>query len=272
MTGVTTVGVDDDLAAGQTGVTHGATDLEATGRVHQEPIVVGLQSELGDHRIDDVLADVRCEQLVQADVRRVLTGDDHRVQPDRGLVVVLDRHLGLAVRAQIRNRPVTANLGQTLGEGMCELDRQRHQLRGLPVGVAEHQALVARSLTIELVLFVVHTCLVGGVHSLSDVGGLGIDGNVDPARVTVEPLCGGVIPGLENFFSNEGGNVDICLGGDLTRDMDLTSGDHCLDRDPAGGVGGEHRVEDRVTDLIGHLVRMAFSDRLGGEKASGHSK
>src|SRR5699024_5691542 len=35
MTGVTTVGVDDDLAAGQTGVTHGATDLEATGRVHQ---------------------------------------------------------------------------------------------------------------------------------------------------------------------------------------------------------------------------------------------
>src|SRR5690606_8560400 len=118
--GVAAVGVDDDLAAGQAGVAHRAADLEPPGGVDQQPVVVGLQPVGGHHRGDHVLLDVGGEELVDVDVRGVLAGDDHGVQPDRGGPVVLDGDLGLAVRAQVGNGPVVPHLGEALGERVRE--------------------------------------------------------------------------------------------------------------------------------------------------------
>jgi hypothetical protein len=57
------VGVDDDLATGQTGVAHRAADHELAGRVDQQAVAArpgnaGL-GESAQHRVDDVLLDVR---------------------------------------------------------------------------------------------------------------------------------------------------------------------------------------------------------------------
>jgi hypothetical protein len=50
----------------------------------------------------------------------------------------------------------------------------------------------------------------------------------------------------------------------------LAGGDEGLDGDPALGVVLDHRVKDGVTDLVGHLVRMTLSDRLGSKQATCH--
>src|SRR5690606_31254011 len=50
MAGVAAVGVDDDLASGQTGVAHGAADLEPTGRVDQQAEVTGINVQVGQFR------------------------------------------------------------------------------------------------------------------------------------------------------------------------------------------------------------------------------
>ena len=60
------------------------------------------------------------------------------------------------------------------------------------------------------------------------------------------------------------------VGGDLAGDVHLAGGDQRLDRDAAGRVVGEQRVEDRVADRVGDLVGVALGDRLGGEQATGH--
>ena len=99
------VGVDDDLAAGQAGVAHRAADLEATGRVDQQAVAVGLQAELGELGLDHVLPDVRGQQRVDVDVGRVLARDDDGVEPGRLAVDVLDGHLGLAVRPEVADDP-----------------------------------------------------------------------------------------------------------------------------------------------------------------------
>ena len=65
-------------------------------------------------------------------------------------------------------------------------------------------------------------------------------------------------------------DVDVRRRGHLTGDVHLTGRDQRLDRDPAARVGGEQGVEDAVTDLVSDLVRVAFGDRLGGEKAACH--
>ena len=40
--------------------------------------------------------------------------------------------------------------------------------------------------------------------------------------------------------------------------------------DPAERVPAQHGVEDRVTDLVGHLVRVPLRDRFGGEQTVTH--
>jgi phosphopantothenoylcysteine decarboxylase/phosphopantothenate--cysteine ligase len=57
---------------------------------------------------------------------------------------------------------------------------------------------------------------------------------------------------------------------DLAGHHHQPGGQHRLDRHPAGGVTGQQRVQDRVADLVGDLVRVPLGHGLGGEKASSH--
>ena len=98
------VGVDDDLAAGQAAVGVRAAELEAAGRVdeHLEVVVGELR---GEQRLDHVLDEVGLQQRVDVDAGRVLGRDEHGRQPLGHAVLVLDRHLGLAVGTQVRSTP-----------------------------------------------------------------------------------------------------------------------------------------------------------------------
>ena len=71
------VGVDDDLAAGETRVAVGAADGEAAGGVEVED-GVGVEEGRGDHLLDHLLHEVLGDLLV---VHRlvVLGGDEHGV-------------------------------------------------------------------------------------------------------------------------------------------------------------------------------------------------
>ncbi len=269
---VAAVGVDDDLAAGQPGVTHRAADDEAAGGVDQEPHVGDVDAELGHLRVDHVLADVGGEQAVEVDVRGVLAGHHDGVQPHGLVAVVLDGDLGLAVRPQVGQHACLAHVGEPPREPVCEGDRQRHQLRGVGVGVAEHQTLVARALAGDLV--VAASCagpaLERGVHALRDVGGLGTDRHVHPARVAVEALRGRVVADLQDPVPHQGRDVGVAAGGDLARDVHLAGGHHRLDRDTAARVLREQRVEDGVTDGVAHLVGVTLGHRLAREQPPSH--
>ncbi len=106
MAGVSAIGVNNDLSSGQPGVALRTTDLETSRRVHQQSVAVHLDAEaLFGHPLqfgfDHQCADVRCELGVQVDVGGVMRRDHDGVQPHGPVTVVLDGHLGLAVRPQI---------------------------------------------------------------------------------------------------------------------------------------------------------------------------
>ena len=123
-------------------------------------------------------------------------------------------------------------------------DRQRHQLRGVVAGVAEHQPLVAGALPVERVDGVVVTLLVGVVDALRDVGRLRADRDLTPQERAVEALVAAVVADLEDPVARELRDRGVGLGGDLAGDDDEPGGHQRLDRDPAVRVVGEQRVED----------------------------
>jgi hypothetical protein len=95
------VGVDDDLAAGEAGIAHGAADDEAAGGV-DEHLVVVVGELLGDDRADDLLDEIG--RIIESrSMPGVLGGDEHGAQADRLAVLVVEGDLGLAVGPQVRD-------------------------------------------------------------------------------------------------------------------------------------------------------------------------
>ena len=83
---------------------------------------------------------------VRDDLRAVLGGDHHGVDPPGLAVLVLDRDLALAVGPQPGEPSGLAELRQPDRQLVGQLDRHGHQIRRLVAGKAEHQALVAGAL------------------------------------------------------------------------------------------------------------------------------
>jgi len=263
------VGVDYDLATRQACVPHRTAEHELAGRVDEQADVRDVEFghvDLGEHRSENLLPQIRGEQVVEVDIGGVLRRDDHGVEANRLVAVVFDGDLGLAVRAQVRQDTGLTDLGETTRQAVRQRDRQRHQFRGVGGGESEHQTLVACALTVDLVVAqFAGADLVRVVDALRDLRGLCTDRDVDAAGVAVEALGRGVVPDLEHGVAHDLGDVGVGGGRDLTGDVNLSGGHQCLDGDAGAWVVGEERVEDGVADRITNLVRVPLGHRLTGE-------
>src|SRR5215831_16603531 len=104
-----------------------------------------------------------------------------------------------------------------------------------------------------------------GVHALGDVRRLLVQRDEDADRVGVEPELAAHVADVAHAFAGQARVVEDGLGGQLARDHDQAGRQQRLDRHPRSRILREGGVEDRVGDLIGHLVRMPAGHRLRGE-------
>ncbi|VWM24835.1 Uncharacterised protein [Collinsella intestinalis] len=277
------VGVDDDLAAGEAGVAHGAAYHEATGGVHIEVRALPRDSGgLHDGR-NHMLAHVCLDDVHVLDLGRMLRGDDDGLDGDGLAALVAHGDLGLAVGAQVRQRAIVAHRGEALGQTAGQVMRHGHE-RGRLVGrVAEHHALVARADEVERVGGAAGLGIKGLVHALRDVGALLVDEVEHAAGVAVKAELGAVVPDAADDLACDVLNVDVGLGANLAGDDHGAGGDEGLagaaDVLELGGLAvgrhvalglelgllGQDGVEHGVGDLVRDLVGMALGDRLGGE-------
>ena len=122
------VGVDDDLATGEPGVAHRAADLEATGRVDEEPVTSRCRCRARRRpALTTWSAMSGWSRFSSDDVARVLCGHDDGVERDGAVTVVRDRDLGLAVGPQVGISPFlrtsesrwASRCASQIGSGMC---------------------------------------------------------------------------------------------------------------------------------------------------------
>ncbi len=153
----------------------------------------------------------------------------------------------------------------------CASRSARVRGRQVATGVPEHHPLVARA---HLVVVVGETVadLLGLVDAHRDVGRLLVDRRDDCAGVGIEPERATRVADAAHGVAHGALVVDVRLGGDLARDHDQAGGAERLARDPALRVLLEDRVEHGVADLVGHLVGVAFGDRLRREREVTHEE
>ena len=189
-------------------------------------------------RVDHLTAD-----LLVRDLGGVLGGNHDRLHPGWLAVHVLDRHLALAVRTQPGQIPAPPRLGEPPGQGVGEHDRQRHQLRRLAAGEAEHQPLIAGA---------------AGVDSLGDVRRLAADGAHHSAALGVESEPGLRVADVADRLAGDLREVHITGRRDLARQDDEPRRDQGLAGNTAHRILMQDVVENSVGDLVADLVRDAL--------------
>ena len=186
-----------------------------------------------DDRLYDLLDHVLAD-LLERDLRAVLGGDDHRVHAHRlVLLVVLDRDLALAVRAEIVEHTVLAHLGEAFCQLVRQRDGQRHELGRLVARIAEHHALIART-DREVGVGRALLALERVVNAQRDIRGLLVDCGQHRAGVAVKAVLRAVIADLADGVAHDLGNVHIAGGRDLAHDLHHAGG--------AGGLAGDARI------------------------------
>jgi len=198
-----------------------------------------------------MLQDVRA-QLVIRNLLGVLGRNDDGVNA-KGLagLVILNRHLALAVGAQVGELAALANFAEPFGELVGERDGCRHQFRRLVGGEAEHHALVASA---------------AGVHALRDVAGLAVDGGDDSAGVRIEAVEGVVVADGGNHAAHQRLEVHVRLGGDFAGNHYQSGRRQRLRSHAAVRVLFKTCVQNGIGNLVGNLVRMAFRHRFRGKQ------
>jgi hypothetical protein len=91
--------------------------------------------------------------------------------------------------------------------------------------------------------------------------------------VAVVAVVAVVVADATHGLADDFRDVEVDVGGDLSRNDRHAGVDEGLAGDAAARVLAHDRVEDRVGDLVRNLVRMALGDRFGGEHVtlgSGH--
>lgn len=245
---MTTVGVDDDLASSDTGITLGTTDDELARGLE---MVDGIGGEVlgGDDLVNDLLLEGLAEGLV-VDISRVLDRDDNGVDAEGNqsttLVLVLDGDLGLGVGAEEGEGAVTATVSHLLVQLVRQDQGQGHKLGGLIRGITEHDTLVTSSNVLD-----VETLL---DQTLVDIGRLLLDGDQNVAGLVVEALVRVVVTNVLDGLTNDLLVVQGGLGGDLSENHDHTGLGGSLASNLGHGVLLQASIENGIRDLVADLV------------------
>ena len=105
-----------------------------------------------------------------------------------------------------------------------------------------------------------------GIHAHCDVSRLLVDGGQDRASMKVESPRRIAIPDILDDFTDNIRDFDIGLGRNFTGYQRDASGQNSFASDAGMFVLSNDGIQDPVRNLVGDLIRMAFSDRFRSEQ------
>ena len=104
------------------------------------------------------------------------------------------------------------------------------------------------------------------IHALRDVGRLFVIGDQYRAAFEINAVVGVVVADVFECVARDVDVVNHGVGGDFTREYDQAGVTQGFGGDARGGVLFQNGVENRIGNLIGYFVWMAFGNGFGSEK------
>ncbi len=195
--------------------------------------------------------------------RGMLRGDQHLLDPHRHPTAIAHRHLRLAVRTQIVQRPIVTHVRQAFGEPVRQRDRQRHQLRRLTGRIPKHHPLIARTRHQQLItLRRPRPRLMRRINPQRDIRRLLINRIQHRTRIRRKPKIRIDITNPPNRIPHHTLNIHIRLSRDLPRHHNQPRIHKRLTRHTRQRIIRQTRIQHPIRNLIGNLIRMPLRHRL----------
>ena len=188
----------------------------------------------------------------------MLAGEHHGVNAVGFAVDITHGDLAFGIGPQKGQLAAFAKLRLALHHAVRIVDGRRHEFGCFVAGVTKHQALVARAS--------VHVVVRGVVDALGDVIGLFVIGHQHGAAFVINAVVGVVVTDAFDGVTRHLDVVDMGVGGDFTGQHHQTGVAQCFSSYAGFGVLLEDCVQNRVGNLVRHLVGVALRDGFGGEE------
>ena len=254
--------VDDNFPARQPRIPLRPADHKAPRRID---VIFRLRIQIlrRNHRADDVFNQILFNRLVR-NLFPMLRRNDNRLDAHRFPVIIFHRHLRLAVRPQIRKRPILSDLGQTTRKTMRHRERQRQKFRRLIRRVAEHHPLIARAdiILVRRVLLRFERL----IHAHRDIRRLLVHRHQNAARLAIETVLRAVVPDFLDRLPNDFRKIDARRRRDFPENMHLSRRDNRLARDTPARILHQNGIQHRIGNLIANFIRMSFRHRFRRKK------
>ena len=270
MTGISAVGVYDDLTACQTAVAVRSADNETAGGIDEIFGILIYHVSRNDgvkYIFFDVLVD-----LLLGHISGMLGGKNNRIKANRlAVFIIFYRNLSLAVRTKVRQGAVLADLRQSAGQLVCQVDGIRHVAVGLVCRKTEHHTLVACADGCDLsVAHLVFLSLKSLINAHGDVCGLLVQGNHNCAGISVDAHVVAGVADLSDRISDDLLEIYLGLAGDLTHDNNHACGGAGLASHTAHGILGHQGVENGIRNLVADFIGMSLGNRFRCKKQFFH--
>src|SRR5690606_38468451 len=105
------------------------------------------------------------------------------------------------------------------------------------------------------------------IHAHGDVRGLFADTVEHGAAGAVEAHIGAVVTDVQDHLADDVFQFNVGIGAHFPGDNRHTGFHQCFHGHAGVGIVGDDGVQNRIGNLVGHFVRVAFGDRLGGKDA-----
>lgn len=180
----------------------------------------------------------------------MLRRNDNRVYTDRlAVLIIFYRHLAFGVRTKISHFLAFAtDVGQHAQDSVAEVKRQRHIILRLVRGIAEHHALVSRTLVHRVLTF----------HTAVDVRTLFMNGREHAATLGLELVFGlgitDTADGTPCYFLQ----VDVSRRLDLSGQHDLSCSHQSLTCHLRILVESQQLIQYGIRNLVCHFGRDAL--------------
>ena len=176
--------------------------------------------------------------------------------------VVFDGELALRVRTEIGHFDAgVADLTKHLQYPVAQVQREGHILIGLAAGIAEHNSLVSGTLEFRVL----------ALDALVDVSALLVNRGQDAAGRCLEHIFGLVVAYSPDGIADDGLDINVGFGLDLTHHHNGAGRAECLARNLRLGVAAQEFIQDGIADLVRDFVGMSLGHRFRREEVSFHN-
>ena len=233
------VGVDHQLAAGETGISFKAAQHKSARRI-DENLRLLVDAHVMAGAVNDQSAEFLA-QFVRIFICIMLAGDHNGVHALRNTKRILHRNLRFAVRSNAGDQLFFPAGGEQARDAVRQHDRRGQQFHRFPAGVAVHDALVAcaERIPIDRVRNIGTLCMQPHLYMI----------------ITV-------ISGIPNSLPHDGFHVGACRRAEFSGHKNFARRRQHFAGNAGIGIFFEAGVQNAVRNRVAELVRVTCRDGL----------